>query len=59
MKESSAYKNRLHLTSIGISLTHIKNDKGLRTDPCGTPHDKLETSEKEFPKCTVNLQFDR
>ena len=28
-------------------------------DPCGTPHDMLETSEKEFSKFTVNLRFDR
>ena len=45
---SSTYKNRLHLTALGISLTYIKNNKGPRTDPCGTPHDMLETSEKEF-----------
>ena len=56
---SSAYKDISHLTAIGISLTYIKNNKGQRTDPCGTPHDILETLEKEFSKFTVNLQFDR
>ena len=56
---SSAYKNRLHLTAIGISLTYIKNDKGPRIDPCGTPHEMLEPSEKELSKFTVNLRFDR
>ena len=33
---SSAYKNRSHLTAIGISLRFIKNNKGPRIDPCGT-----------------------
>ena len=56
---SSAYKNRLHLTAIGISLTYIKNNKGPKIDPYGTPHDMLETAEKEFSKSTVNLRFDR
>ena len=50
---SSAYKNRLHLTAISISLTYIKNNKGPRIDPCSTPHDMFETSEKEFSKFTV------
>ena len=56
---SSTYKNRLHLTAIDISLTYIMNKKEPRIDPCGTPHDMLETSEKEFSKFTVNLRFDR
>ena len=56
---SSAYKSRLHLTAIGISLAYIKNNKGSIIDPCGTPHDMLETSEKDFSKYTVNLKFDR
>ena len=47
------------LTEIGISLTYIKSKKGPRVDPCGTPHDMFETSEKEFSKFIVNLQFDR
>ena len=47
---SSAYKNKSHLTVISISLTYIKNNKGQRIDPCGTPHDMLETLEKEFSK---------
>ena len=54
---SSAYKNKSHLTAISISLTYIKNNKGPRIDPCGTPHDMLETSEKEFSKFTINLRF--
>ena len=54
-----AYKNRLHLTAIGISLTYIKNNKGPRIDPCGTPHDMLETSKKEFFKFTGNVRFDK
>ena len=33
---SSAYKNKSHLTAIGISLTYIKNNKGPRIDPSGT-----------------------
>ena len=56
---SSAYKNRSHLTAIGISLAYIKNNKEPRIDPCGTPHDMLETSEKEFSEFTVNLRFHR
>ena len=56
---SSAYKNKLHLTAIGVLLTYIKNNKGPRIDPFGTPHDMLETSEKEFFKFIVNLRFDR
>ena len=56
---SSAYQNRLRLTAIGISLAYIKNNKGPRVDSCGSPHDMLETSEKEFSKFTVNLRFDR
>ena len=56
---SSAYKNRLHLSAIGISLKYIKNNKGSRIDPYGTAHDMLETSENEFSKLTVNLRFDR
>ena len=55
---SSAYKKKSYLTAIGISLTFIKNNKGPRIDPCGTPHDMLETSEEEFSKFTVNLRFD-
>ena len=34
---SSANIIRLHLTKSGRSLTNIKNNKGPRTDPCGTP----------------------
>ena len=56
---SSAYKNKSHLTAIGISLTYTKNNKGPRIDPCGTPHDMLETSEKELSKFIINLRFDR
>ena len=56
---SLAYKNRLHLTAIGLSLTYIKNNKGPRIDPCGTPHDMFDTSEMELSKFTVNLRFDR
>ena len=56
---SSAYKTRLHLTAIDISLTYIKNNKRPRIYPCGTPHDILETSENEFSKFTLILQFDR
>ena len=41
-----------------MSLTYIKNNKGPRIDPCGTPHDMLETSEKKFFKFAVNLRFD-
>ena len=26
-------------TATGILLTYIKNNKGLRIDPCDTPHD--------------------
>ena len=37
----------------------IKNNKGLRIDPCGTPHNVLETLEKEFSKFAVNLRFNR
>ena len=44
---------------MNISLTYIKNNKEPRIDLCGTPHDMLETLEKEFSKFTVNLQFDR
>ena len=51
------YKNRLHFIAIG-KLMYIKNNKGLRIDPCGTPH-LLETLEKKFSKFTVNLGFDR
>ena len=53
---SLAYKSRLHLTAIGISLTYIKNHKGPKIDPYGTPHDMLQT-EKEFSKSTVNLPY--
>ena len=56
---SSTYKNRLHLTAIGISLTDIKNNKGPSIDHCGTPSDMLQTSEKKFSKFTINLRFDR
>ena len=56
---SSACKKRSHLTAMNISLTYIKNIKEPRIDLCGTPHDMLETLEKEFSKFTVNLQFDR
>ena len=51
----SGYRNRLCLTAINISLMSIKNNKGPRIDPCGTPHDMLETSENEFSKFTINL----
>ena len=44
---------------MGISLTYTKNNKRPRIDSYGTPHDILETSEKEFSKFTLNLQFDR
>ena len=56
---SSTCKNRLHLTEIGISLTYIKSNKGSQIDLCGTLHDMLEISEKEFSKSTVSLRFDR
>ena len=56
---SSAYKTKLYLNAMGISLTYIKNNKRPRIDSYGTPHDILETSEKEFSKFTLNLQFDR
>ena len=56
---SSAYKNKSHLTVIGISLTYIKNNKGPRIDPCDMPHDILENSEKGFSKFTINFRFDR
>ena len=54
---SACYKNRhkSHLTAICISLTYIKNNKGLRIDPCGKPYDMLQTSEKDFSEFTVNL----
>ena len=56
---SLAYQDRLHLTAIGISLTYIKNNKEPRIDPYGTPHDMLETSEKELSKFTVNVRSHR
>ena len=40
-------------------LYEVLANKGPRIDPCSTPHDMLETSEKELSKFTVNLQFDR
>ena len=48
-------RHRSHLTTICISLTYIKNNKGLRIDPCGKPHGMLETLEKDFSKFTINL----
>ena len=35
--ESSAYKGSLHPTADGTSFTYIRNSKGPRIDPCGTP----------------------
>ena len=49
----------IKVTTICISLTHIKNNKGPRVDPCGTSHDMLETLEKAFSKFTVKLWFDK
>ena len=54
----SACQNRLHLTAIGISLTNILKHEGPKIDPCGTPHEKLEISKKQFSKFTVNLRLD-
>jgi len=35
---SSAYKTVLKLEAFTMSLIHIRNSKGPRTDPRGTPH---------------------
>ena len=40
-------------------LYEVLANKGPRIDPCSTPHDMLETAEKELSKFTVNLRFDR
>ena len=42
-------KNRLHFS------TQIKNSEGPVTDPCGTPQNTLEISEKEFSKFIENF----
>ena len=42
-----------------MSLTQVKNNERPSIDPCGTPHDMLEVSEKEFFKFILNLKFDR
>ena len=41
--ELSAYKSKVDLTACGISFTKIKNKRGPKIDPCGTP-------QKIFPK---------
>ena len=46
---SSAYKTTLlWLTQFGRSSIKIRNNKGPKTDPCGTPEFKSMGSE-EFP----------
>ena len=51
--ESSAYKSSLHLTAAFISLTYIKNKRGPRIEPCGTPHVTVLNSEKTPEISTV------
>ena len=36
--ESSAYKRSLQRTAVEISFIYIRNNKGPRIEPCGTPH---------------------
>ena len=36
----------------------MKSNKGPRVDPCGTPHDMLETLEKEFSKFQYNATME-
>ena len=43
-QESSAYRNRFDLTALDMSFTYMRNSKGPRMDPCGTPHVILEGS---------------
>ena len=37
--ESSAYNNNLFFTTADMSFTYIKNRRGPRIDPCGTPQE--------------------
>jgi len=43
--ESSAYYRTLLLTTADMSLTYIKNNRGIRIEPCGTPQVTLLKEE--------------
>ena len=45
MHESSACKNKIHLTACPISLTLIKNEGGPKINLCGTPQEIFPKSE--------------
>ena len=42
-----------------MSFTYMRNSKGPRMAPCGTPHVILEGSEQHFSKFTLNNRFER
>ena len=49
----SAYKYRSHSTACLISLTKIRNSRGPKTEPCGTPHEIFANFETRFATSTV------
>ena len=42
-----------------MSFTYLRNGKGSTMDPCDTPNVKLEESEQQSSKCTLNNCFER
>ena len=42
-----------------MSFTYMRDKKDPRMDPCGTAHEILEGSEKQFSKLTLNNRFER
>lgn len=42
----------IEFTALGMSLTEMRNRKGLRTERCGTPHKFLPYLESRFSMST-------
>lgn len=52
-RELSSAKSRVRLKRFSvISLTYTKNNKGPKTEPCGTPADTLRILEEAELICT-------